>query len=387
MSAGREGPLLRLLQVNPTPDWRGGESQTLLLCEGLAARGHEVLLAADPRGPLLARARTAGLPTAGLRVRGDADPLGILRLARIAARFRPDLVHLHTSRAHGAGWFASFLQPRTPLVVSRRVDFAPGARPLGSLKYRTRVDLFVAVSGRVAQVLVEAGVPAHRVRTVYSGVPARAVPRADRLGALRAELGLPAGAPLVGTVGALAAHKDPLTLVRAFARLRDREPEARLLVVGDGPLRPEVGREVARLAAGDRVVLAGLRPDPVECLALLDVFVASSYLEGLNTSVLDAMSLGRPIVATRAGGIPEIVRDGETGLLVAPRDPTALAAAVARLLEDRALASRLGAAARTLSAEFTAERMVRETEAAYRDVIAARGATAARRSSRVGVPA
>jgi glycosyltransferase involved in cell wall biosynthesis len=368
----KPGGALRLLQVNPTSGWRGGEAQTLHLCRGLAARGHDVLLAAAPGEPLAERARADGIATRGVRIRGDGDLLGIAALGRIAALFRPDLIHLHTSRAHAAGWALSLLSPNVPLIVSRRVDFVPGRSLFARMKYSRRVDRFIAVSRRVAEVLVEAGVDRARVRTVYSGVPQREAPDAATRAGARAALALPDGAPLFGSVGALAPHKDPLTLVRAGASLLRRRPDARLLLVGDGPLRSAVERESERLGVRERVVLPGFRGDPIVCLSLLDVFAVASHLEGLNTSILDAMALGRPIVATRAGGIPELIENGVEGLLVPPRDPEALAGRIAELLDDPAAAARLGAAARERSRAFTEERMVIDTEAVYRDVLAAR---------------
>lgn len=370
MSPGARERRLRLLQVNPTPGWRGGEAQTLFLCRGLVERGHEVLLAAAPGEELLRRARTEGIAVRGVAIRGDGDLIGVARLAGVTRAFRPDLVHLHTSRAHAAGWALSFLFPAPGIVVSRRVDFEPARDPFTRLKYTTRVHRFIAVSDRVAQVLREAGVDPRRIRRVYSGVPARARPDPARLEALRGEIGLPERAPVIGTVGALASHKDPLTLVRAFARLpRSGADPARLLFVGDGELRGAVLAESVSLGVAPRVVVTGFRENPHEWLALLDLFVAPSRLEGLNTSILDAMSLGLPIVATRAGGIPEIVEDGKSGVLVPPGDAAALSAAIAGLLEDPARALSLARAARTRSESFRETRMVEETEAVYRELL------------------
>jgi len=365
---------MRLLEVNPTRGWRGGESQTLLLCERLAERGHEVLLAAAPGDALHARASAAGIAVRGLRVRGDGDLFGAMALARIASAFRPDLIHLHTSRAHAAGWTASLVLPPTPLIVSRRVDFFPGRDPFTRLKYTNRVDRFLAVSDRVARHLLDAGVSADRIRTVYDGVPPRTAPGTARLAALRAELGIPAGAVVVGSVGALAPDKDPLTFVRAAALVLRKSPETRFLIVGDGSLRSKVADELSRLALRERTAFPGFRSDPIDCLALIDVVVVASRFEGLNSTVLDAMSLGRPIVATWAGGIPEIIRDGENGLLAEPGDERSLARVIDSLVRDRALAERLSDRARARAAELTDERMALETEAVYREVVAERAA-------------
>lgn len=366
-------PRLRLLEVNPTPGWRGGEAQTLLLCRGLAARGHEVLLAAAPGSELIGRAHAAGIGTRGVRIRGDGDLFGIAALARIASSFRPDLVHLHTSRAHAAGWGLSLLSRRLPVVVSRRVDFAPAGNPFTRLKYTSRVDCFLAVSRRVGDVLAASGVPRSRIRTVYSGIPSRARAAPARRAALRAELGIPSDAPIIGTVGALAAHKDPLTLVRGAAIAFRSQPRIHLVFVGEGALRQAIAREARALDIADRVVVAGFRNDPIDCLSIFDLFAVASRLEGLNTSVLDAMALGLPIVASRAGGIPELIGDDECGLLVSPGDPEAFAQAFLLLLGDPQGAARLGAAAVSRSREFSEERMVSETERVYQEVLTARG--------------
>jgi glycosyltransferase involved in cell wall biosynthesis len=366
-----------VLHVNPTKGWRGGEGQTLLLCRGLAARGHEVLLVAAPNDHLLERAKAAGIRVRGIAIRGDGDLFGIGALGWTAAAFRPDIVHLHTSRAHGAGWLLSFVMPRLPLVVSRRVDFAPAHQGPARLKYTTRIARFIAVSDRVAEVLAESGVPRDRIRRVYSGVPpvqsAATNSTPESRASLRRELGIANGEIAVGTVGALAEHKDPLVLLEAFASLARRGGANRLVYVGDGELRGSIEREASRLGIADAVRITGFRDDPRACIGTFDVFVAASRLEGLNTSLLDAMAVGAPIVAARAGGMPELVRHEETGLLVEPSDPASLAAAIERIVTDRALAARLGQSAHARSAQFTDERMVEETLAVYDEVLSERG--------------
>jgi L-malate glycosyltransferase len=365
--------LLRVLHVNPTKGWRGGEGQTLLLCRGLAERGHQVLLAAAPNDRLFERAEAAGIRVRGIAIRGDGDLFGIGALGWTAAAFRPDLVHLHTSRAHGAGWLLSLVMPRLPLIVSRRVDFAPAHRGPARLKYTTRVARFIAVSDRVAEVLAESGVPPNRIRRVYSGVPpAQGAAAGHARAGLRRELGVANGEIVVGTVGALAEHKDPLVLLEAFAALRRRGCAGRLVYVGDGELRGKIESEASRLGIADAVRITGFRDDPRGCIAEFDVFVAASRLEGLNTSLLDAMTVGAPIVAARAGGMPELVRHEETGLLVPPSDPAALAGAIERIVTDRSLAARLGQGARARSTQFTDARMVEETLAVYDEVLAER---------------
>jgi glycosyltransferase involved in cell wall biosynthesis len=181
-----------------------------------------------------------------------------------------------------------------------------------------------------------------------------------------AELGVPAGCPVVGNVAALTDHKDHATLIEAAARVRARVPEARFVIVGDGPLRPRLEALCRERGVADRCIFAGFRQDLDRLFPAFTVFCLSSHMEGLGTSLLDAMAFSRPVVATAAGGIPEAVEDGVTGRVVPVRDPAALADALALVLTDADKARAMGAAGRRRFEErFTAERMVDETLAAY----------------------
>jgi len=222
----------------------------------------------------------------------------------------------------------------------------------------------VAVSRKIAEVLGRHGVPPDRIRVVYEGVPDR--PGAPGGREALAELGVPAGCPVVGNVAALTDHKDHATLVEAAARLRSRAPEARFVIAGDGPLRGRLEALCRERGLGDRWIFAGFRSDLDRLFPAFTVFCLSSHMEGLGTSLLDAMAFSRPVVATAAGGIPEAVEDGVTGRVVPVRDPAALADALADLIQNPDQARAMGAAGRRRFEErFTADRMVDETLAAY----------------------
>jgi glycosyltransferase involved in cell wall biosynthesis len=195
------------------------------------------------------------------------------------------------------------------------------------------------------------------MRLVYEGVPDR-TPRPGGRDELEA-LGVPRGAPVVGNVAALTGHKDHATLVEAMSLLRPRRPEARLVIAGEGELRPALEALVRERGLDDRVVFAGFRRDLDRILPAFSVFCLSSHLEGLGTSLLDAMVFARPVVATAAGGIPEAVEDGVTGRVVPPRQPAALADALDEVLGDDERRIALGEAGRRRFLErFTVDRMV-----------------------------
>jgi glycogen(starch) synthase len=219
-------------------------------------------------------------------------------------------------------------------------------------------------------VLAASGIDRARVAVVPDGVDVHRTVAPIAREMLR-PVGIRADAPLVVQVAQLVGHKDPLNFVRAMAHAHATVAHAQALLVGDGPLRADVEREVARLGLGDVVRLAGYRPDADAILAAADVACLSSREEGMGSVLLDALAFARPIAATSAGGIPEIVRDGETGLLAPVENPSALGDRIARLLTDRSLAARLARRARSSVDEFSVERMTDRTVAIYDRVLTA----------------
>ncbi len=223
------------------------------------------------------------------------------------------------------------------------------------------------------------GVPEWRIEVVHSGIDVArvaatvATARAEgRDALLRREWGVPKGAPLVGIVAALAPHKDHATFLAAAALVGAQRPDLRFVIAGDGPAAVAVRADMERLDLGGRVTRPGFVKDVAAVFAALDVFVLSSYLEGLGTSVLDAMAAGVPVVATHVGGIPEMITHDVHGLLVPPRDPLALAMAMTRVLADPEATAERVRQARERVEEFSLAGTVEATGALYRRVLAER---------------
>jgi glycosyltransferase involved in cell wall biosynthesis len=352
------------------------------LMDGLRRRGHGVIAVAQGNGEAARRLAESKFEVEALRMRGEADPIAVVRLAKRLRRRRPDVLHCHTSHAHALGALAARMVPRASrpvVIVSRRVDFSIYRHSflhLSGFKYRHGLDRIVCVSEAVRAVLRKDGLDDARLRVVRSAIDpvrVRGAPRVD----VRARLGLPAGVPVVLAVGALVGHKGHRHLVDALPALAARVRGVRVVIAGEGPLRPDLEAQAKALGVETTLVLAGQVDDLPGWFHDVDVLAMPSTDEGLGTSVLDGMSVGLPVVASRAGGIPEMVRDGEEGLLVAPGDAAALAAALGRVLEDAALRARLGAAARRRVDEaFPVDRMVDETIAVYREALAERGRAA-----------
>lgn len=354
---------MRIVHVDSAAGWRGGQNQVLLAAAGMADRGHSVRLVVRQGGALARRARARGLELLELPFGGDLDPRAPWALRRALRAFAPQVVQLHDPHALAAGVAAAWHLAGGPaLVATRRVDFHLKGG-LSRAKYRACARTIV-VSTAIRRVLLADGLHPDRLRLVYEGVPARA-PQPGGRTALAA-LGIAHDAPVVGNVAALSDHKDHATLLNAWPHVVARHPRARLVIVGEGERREALRAQVARMDLVASVVFAGFRTDLDVLLPAFDVFCLSSHMEGLGTSLLDAMCFARPIVATAAGGIPEAVEDGVTGRLVPVRDAAALGAALAELLSDAPRAAAWGAAGRArFERHFTDARMVDASLAVY----------------------
>jgi glycosyltransferase involved in cell wall biosynthesis len=280
---------------------------------------------------------------------------------------RPLVVHAHdphgvamASVALSLGRFA----PAPIFVASRRVDFRMRRNAFSRWKYR-QVDAFICASGAIRSLLVADGIEPGRALTVHEGIDldhVDAAPRAD----IHAMFWLPHEAPVVVNVAALVPHKGQRHLIEAAALVVPRVPDARFVILGEGELRSSLEQQVRRLHLEKHVLLPGFRPDVLSVIKGADLFVMSSVMEGLGTSVLDAMACGKAVVGTEAGGIPEVVVDGETGRLVPVRDATALADAIVSLLNASGERAAFGRAARARVEErFSADRMVADTLTVY----------------------
>ncbi len=354
------------LHIDTAREWRGGQSQVKYTVMGLRALGHRAMLVAHPEGELLKR-MSEGMDLVPLAPRNEIDLAAAWRLSRILKQLRPDIVHAHDP--HGVAMAATALSiaapvPRPPLVASRRIEFRVARHSFSRWKY-SQVDCFLAISRAVRDRLIADGIPRAKIDVVHEGVDVERIAGLAP-GNLHAALFLPAGAPIVGNVGALVAQKAQHTLVGAAALVVRQVPDVRVVILGEGELRPALEEQIKRLHLERHVFLAGFRPDVIELMKDFDVFALSSIHEGMCTSLVDAMAAQKPAVATAVGGVPEVLADGETGFLVPPHDEQAMAGRIVLLLKDAALRQRMGAAGLARATRlFTVERMVNETAAAY----------------------
>jgi glycosyltransferase involved in cell wall biosynthesis len=314
-----------------------------------------------------------GIPTLRLERRSAADVLPWRRLVSLLRRERIDVIHAHQ---FGSNVWAAVLGRLTavPVVVAHEHSWSFEGQPLRRFLDRNLVargaDAVIAVSDEDRRQMIEVeGVEPRAIRVVPNGIRVRGPTGHD----VRAELEIPPAAPVVGTVSVLRPEKALEVLVEAAALLAAEFPGLRVLIVGTG--KPEVEAELRALIGkrrlGDTVLLLGLRTDVGDLLEAFDVAVICSDREGAPLAVMEYMAAARPVVATRVGGLPLLVEDGVNGLLVPPRDPAALAAAVAELLSDPARRAELGARGRELQQrEHDFDVMTRRIEDIYEELFA-----------------
>ena len=355
-----------VFHIDAERGFSGGEVQVFLLLEGLRERGWDPVLACPPGSAAAARAADLGLRVAAIRMRSDADLPAVGKLRRAIRDAGAQLVHMHTGRATWLGGLAA--RPLgVPTVSTRRMDRPVRRNLRNRLVYGRLVDRAVGIAPAVSRLLREGGVDAGKIRTIWSAVdPTRVEARRARA-EVRAQLGAREGDVVLLTTATLVPRKGIDVLLQALRRLDDR---FRLAVAGDGPERAALEAEAARLALSGRVSWLGRWDAVGDLLSAADISVLPSRAEGLGIAALEAMAAGLPIVASRVGGLAEAVVDGQTGVLVAPGEPDALAAALTRVGLDPDLAARLGAAGRArIEAEFLPARMVEGYDRLYRELI------------------
>jgi glycosyltransferase involved in cell wall biosynthesis len=360
MSKGKNA--LSVLMVDSERSWRGGQAQVLLLMRGLVELGQRVTLAAPRDGALFER--SAELAIERVAWRGTSSPASILELRTVVKNGQFDVVHSHAARAHGAMAVVRALT-RVRHVVSRRVDFDVARGPWGRWKYHRGADAYIAISNGVRHVLVRGGVPESAITVAPSGIDLARLAQVRDPDYLRDEFKVARGVPVLVNVAALAPHKAQAVLLEALKELRATHA-FRCFIVGDGGLRADLEVRCRSLSLADVVKFTGFRVDALEFIRLGDVFVMSSRLEGLGTSIMDAQVLGTPVVATRTGGIPELVEDSATGLLAEPGDPGSLARALARMLDDGELRESCRQRAQLQSTRYDYRHTVYKTLDVYR---------------------
>jgi len=363
---------MKILHINTERTWRGGEQQTLYLLEALIERRIKCHLVCQPGSPMEERAVAAGVEVFPIAMRGEVDLPASLRIRKLVTRHGYGIVHSHTSHAHTLAYLAT-LGCRTCRLVTRRVDFTIFRNRflrLNGIKYRYMADYYIAISQKIKTVMVTDGIAANRIFVVHSGIDlSRFSPAAGEY--LIPEFDLRPEEPVVINVAHMAGHKGQQFLVRAIPHVLKEIPGARFFIIGEGELMAELQALSDSLGIKQALTFTGFRKDVGAFYKIADLFVMSSLQEGLGTAMLDALALGKPVVATNAGGIPEVIKDGETGRLVEAANPQALAKGIIAMLGHKDQAQAMAQRGQAVVKEqFSIEAMVENNLAVYRQLLA-----------------
>jgi len=381
-------PGVRVLRIFSRLNVGGPSVHVILLTAGLKDRGYETQLVIGQESPregnlfdLAARKGVAcvAMPGLGREVRPWRDLRALLGLYRMMRTFRPHIVHTHTAKAGMLGRLAARVAGVPVVVHTFHGHVLRGYfGPLTTAFYRAMErglgassDVLVAVSDAVKRDLVGLGVaPDAKIRVIPLGLDLEPLAGALPRGSLRGEAGVPGDAPLIGIVGRLAPIKDVGTFLRAAAAVRAAVPAARFAVVGDGEERGPLEAERARLGLEGCVFFHGWRRDMAAVYGDLDVVVNCSRNEGTPVALIEALAAGRPVVATRVGGTPDLLGDGRRGALVPPGDVAALAAGVVDALRrSDPLLARMREGRAYVLAHHSSRRLIDDVDTLYRELL------------------
>lgn len=329
---------MKILHLSSERSWRGGEQQIAYLIDELQGRGHENFVICRPGSNFEEYCQSKLIK----HVTSSYSGLGLLKTAQYLKKYVKkndiDIIHVHTAKSHIAGYFSLLLGNTRTFILSRRVDFVPGEGWLTRKRYNhPGIKKILCVSDAIRKIMhdyLEEG--KDRCMTVYSGVDLtkfEVIPSFS----LREKFSVPDDTAIVGNTSALADHKDYFTFIDTAGELIREGVKIHFFVLGDGPMKDEIVSYAASNGLQDHITFSGFVDNVPEWLKQFDVFLITSKTEGLGTSIIDALACEIPVVATKAGGIPELVIHEQTGLLAEVQNVSQLTSHVKRILEDASL--------------------------------------------------
>jgi glycosyltransferase involved in cell wall biosynthesis len=335
--------MLTVLHTESSTGWGGQESRSLRESRELIRRGHRAIILCQPKSGLAKRAEKSGIPFAVVRMRSNVDPTAINFVRRLVRKENIDIINTHSSHDSWIATIGAWFSGRKPVIIRTR-HLAIGIKK--SLTYTLLPDKIVAVSEYVRRLFLEKGIEPDKVVTIPSGIDIRKFDPAKSGTTLREEIGINSSVPVIVMVAILRVRKGHYYFVHAAKKVIEEFSNAMFLIVGDGPQRTNIERYINELDLKDNVLMLGLREDIPRILASADLYVIPSLSEGMGQSTMEAMAMGVPVIASDVGGLPELIIDDQTGILVPPKNILSLAKAITGLLSDKEKSKRLAAQAK-----------------------------------------
>lgn len=360
---------MKILHLSSERGWRGGEQQVAYLIEELNRLGVENIVACRDNSSFANRCKSNGWPYHSLAFRSSLDLSTAWAIKKICRKENVDLIHIHSGKSHGIAVLSATLGNATPLVLSRRVDFSIRRNRMTKWKYNhPQIFRIISISRAIDRMVRTAIRRPEKCTTVYSGIDINRFSHAT--GYLRKTYQIPSSTMLIGNTSALADHKDYSTFIKTAKILNRAGFKGKFFIIGDGPLRASIYRDIVQRQLQNDVIMTGFLENISEVLPELDIFLMTSKTEGLGTSVLDAFACRVPVVATRAGGIPEMVIHEKTGMLADIGDTATLAKYVKFLADQPNIRKQLVEGAyEHLLYHFTREKMARGTLDVYQSAL------------------
>lgn len=361
---------IAVVHIDSERGWRGGQQQAVYLFEHLLKRNIKTHFICRKNSELASYCKNQKLPFTELPLQNELDLFSAFRIARFCKNNNYNILHLHSAHALSIGLLAKLFKRDLKTIAVRRVDFHIKKNFLSQLKYKNSLlNKLVCISRAIKNVALEDGIDQSKLKVIHSGIKTDKFKDTTSDSNYKEKFGIPQDSILIGTVAALVDHKDYPTLLRAAKIVTEKEKNIYFCAAGSGDMEAELKQLHKDLELGVKFKFLGFRNDIGKFLKSLDIFVLASKMEGLGTSLLDAMAVGLPVIGTRAGGIPEAIKNGKNGLLVQPQNPTALAEKIIELSKDKNLRQRLGENGKTMVQEFSITKTVERNISLYNKLI------------------
>jgi glycosyltransferase involved in cell wall biosynthesis len=361
---------MNVLHVSTPLSWRGGEQQLAYLLEELPVSEVKQMVICPSGSAMEDYCRKKSVQHFSFKKTFLSDLFLAKQIAEVCRAHHADLVHLHDSHAHTAAVLSCLLfHNRTPLVLSRKVDFSIGGNLFSAYKYNhSSIKKIICVSEKIKEIIAPKIRNTSLLTVVHDGIDlAKFLLKNSHI--LRKEYRVPEDELIIANVAAIAPHKDYFTFADTAEVLLKKKFKAKFFIIGDGPEKEKIEKYIACKNLKEHIILTGFRNDIPQILPEIDIFLFTSKTEGLGSSILDAFACRAPVVATGAGGVPEIVIHEKTGLLSPVKDPNQLAENVLRLTADPNLRNTLVGNAAQFVKDFSKENTAKKTYEIYKEVL------------------
>lgn len=361
---------LNIIHIDTEKYWRGGQQQAFYLHKGLIKRDIKSLLICNLNSELKNKCENSNLPFAEISMFGEADLIAAYKISKICRKNKFNILHAHSAHSLSIAIMVKYFCPNVKLIGVRRVDFSVNKNYLSKLKYNSKkIDKIICISEFIKTVLLKDGINSDKLVTVRSGVDINKFNKIKPSKDFREKLDVKSDEILLGSIAAFAGHKDIPNLLRAFKIVSEKLDNVKLCLVGDGKLKDEIKQLIDELYLVKKVILPGYQQNVGEYLKSFDIFVLSSKKEGLGTSIIDALAVGLPVVATRAGGIPELIENNTNGVLVDIKNSNLLAGAIIELASDKNKMTELGNNAKQSAKKFSIDETINKNINEYKKLI------------------